>query len=51
MDAITKRLLTEIAELGTQDLYTDAGEYQNRAGAMHELCALAGRAARGEELS
>ena len=42
-----KLLLAALNDLGTQDLYTDVPEYENRAGAMHDLCALAGELAKG----
>lgn len=35
-------LLKALGDLGTQDVYTDAYEYGNRAGAVHSLCVMAG---------
>jgi hypothetical protein len=45
---VIQRLLESINDIGTQDIYTDASEYENRTGAMHELAALAGQIARHE---
>lgn len=47
----TIRLLAEISNIGTQDIYTDAIEYDRRTSAMHDLCHLAGRAAAGETVT
>lgn len=50
LDPTLKALLRAIGELGTNDVYTDSEEYENRAVAMHNLCQVAARAANGEEI-
>jgi hypothetical protein len=44
-------LLAALGDLGTQDLYTDANEYENRVGAMQELCNMAAQMAQGKTVS
>lgn len=49
-EAAVDTLLQAIADIGTQDVYSDAWEYENRVGAMEGLCRRAALLAAGEEV-
>lgn len=51
MNETTKRLLAALVDIGTQDIYTDADEYQDRVGAMQNLLGLARRVASGKAIT
>jgi hypothetical protein len=46
-----RALLAALGNLGTQDLYTDAEEYENRVGGMQGLCLLAAQMANGDTVT
>lgn len=45
-----KRLLEALGDIGQEDLYTDAAEYENRVSAMQKLCKAASQAALGQDI-
>jgi hypothetical protein len=50
-DDPSKFLLTRLAEIGSQDIYTDAREYSGRVEAMRALVQLARNAASGRRIT
>ncbi len=50
-DEVITALLKAIGDLGTQDVYTDSGEYQNRAAAARNLAHLCNRIIGGERVT
>jgi hypothetical protein len=49
--AAIMRLLEAVHDVGSQDLYTDCSDYQNRMSGMQELVALACRVRRGKPVT